>query len=76
MKFHVLLTSYELVSIDSAILQSLNWVVLVVLGMASDDEGLWSQTAEEAFQDAVAMYPPCGHQKIISEDGKMCGKSK
>ena len=30
MKFHVLLTSYELVAIDSAILQSINWAILVV----------------------------------------------
>lgn len=30
MKFHVLLTSYELVAIDSAVLQSINWAILVV----------------------------------------------
>jgi len=29
-KFHVLLTSYELISIDSALLGSVNWDVLVV----------------------------------------------
>lgn len=29
-KFHVLLTSYELVSIDQALLGSVNWSVLVV----------------------------------------------
>ncbi len=29
-KFHVLLTSYELVSIDATTLQSVNWEVLVV----------------------------------------------
>lgn len=30
MKFNVLLTSYELVAIDSAVLQSINWAILVV----------------------------------------------
>jgi len=29
-KFHVLLTSYELVAIDNATLQSINWKVLVI----------------------------------------------
>ena len=29
-KFHVLLTSYEFVSVDSTVLQSINWEVLVV----------------------------------------------
>ena len=29
-KFHVLLTSYELISIDTATLSSLDWAVLVV----------------------------------------------
>ena len=30
MKFNVLLTSYELVAIDSAVLQSISWAILVV----------------------------------------------
>ena len=29
-KFHVLLTSYELVAIDSTVLQSIHWKVLVI----------------------------------------------
>ena len=29
-KFHVLLTSYEFISVDSTVLQSINWEVLVV----------------------------------------------
>lgn len=29
-KFHVLLTSYELISIDSSLLGSIEWAVLVV----------------------------------------------
>ena len=29
-KFHVLLTSYEYISVDSTVLQSLDWAVLVV----------------------------------------------
>ena len=30
MKFHVLLTSYEFISVDSTVLQSISWEVLVV----------------------------------------------
>ena len=30
MKFHVLLTSYEFISVDSTVLQSIAWEVLVV----------------------------------------------
>ena len=30
MKFHVLLTSYEFVSVDATVLQSIDWEVLVV----------------------------------------------
>lgn len=30
MKFHVLLTSYEYITVDSTVLQSINWEVLVV----------------------------------------------
>ena len=29
-KFHVLLTSYEFVSVDNTVLQSIDWAVLVV----------------------------------------------
>ena len=42
-----------------------------VAAKKQNKKGLWSPTLEEAFRDAVAMYPPCGHKKIISRDAKV-----
>lgn len=48
----------------------------VLVFLMEDDSEVWSPDVEEAFEEALAQYPPCGRRRIvIAGDTKLYGRN-
>jgi transcriptional enhancer factor len=67
----------EKVHIDNnhlSVPSSFSSLTTITNGIIDEAEGIWFIDIKQSFLEALAIYPPCGPQKIIlTEEGKMYG---